>query len=279
MIASDEQRAAGQIPEVAHVIAARFAAAPEVVAVAMAGSRATGRCDAGSDIDLYVYAMDGVSIGTRAAIAAGTVDVELDQSPWEPGDSWVDPLSGATIDVMYRAPSWIEAELDQVLVRHEASIGYSTCFWHNVLTSVPLFDREGWFVRLQRWSDQPFPEPLRLAINAKNHPLLRDGRFSFLSQAEAALRRHDGVAVQHRIAALLASYFDILFALNRRPHPGEKRLIELAEAEDRVPLHLGDQVEAVLRAAAPPWTGDDLIPAVHCLIDDLDDLVRTETRH
>jgi hypothetical protein len=43
----------------------------------------------------------------------------------------------------------MEGELARVLDRHEASLGYSTSLWHNVLTSKPLNDRSGWFAALQ----------------------------------------------------------------------------------------------------------------------------------
>src|SRR5689334_5569429 len=130
---------------------------------------------------------------------------------------------------MFRDLSWITDQLARVLDRHEASIGYSTAFWFNVKTSRSLFDRNGLFRQLQEKAAQPYPEPLRRNIVAKNHPILRATQSSYAYQIERALHRNDAVSANHRVAALLASFFDILFALNRQPHPGEKRLIRWAE--------------------------------------------------
>ena len=66
---------------------------------------------------------------------------------------------------MYRTPDWIEERLERVLVRHEASVGYSTCFWHNVLHSTPLFDRSRVVPRSAGGGDAPVPT----AVAARHH--------------------------------------------------------------------------------------------------------------
>lgn len=74
----------------------------------------------------------------------------------------------------------------------------------------------------RRVADGTTPEPLRRNIIAHNHPVLRRIITSYFHQIEAAVHRQDVVSIHHRLAALVASYFDVLFALNRVLHPGEK---------------------------------------------------------
>jgi hypothetical protein len=237
--------------EVARRIVDRFAAHAAVRAVAAAGSLATGVADAASDVDLYVYAAGELPLAFRSGIAADADVRALGNTFFEPGDEWTDAASGVALDVMYRHPAWIEDRLDAVLIRHEASVGWSTCFWRNVLDSVPLFDRDGWFARLKERASAPYPEPLRTAILAKNLPLLADHVTSFAHQLDRAIRRGDVVSANHRAAAFLAALFDVLFALNRRPHPGEKRLLAWAARECPLrPPDLGARVQALIEAAA-----------------------------
>lgn len=262
---------------IAQSIANDYGVLPQVKAVTLAGSVAGGGADEASDIDLYVYADSPIAVSARAAIAtARSHQVALDNRFWEEGDEWIESDSGVAVDVTFRSPTWIEDQLHRVLVRHEASTGYSTCFWYNALYSNTLFDRRGWFQQFQHHAQQPYPEPLRQAIIAKNHPILRNLLLSsYMHQLEKAAQRSDLVSINHRVAALLASYFDILFAVNRLLHPGEKRLIEFAEAQcEKLPNEMRQQVERVLSATG---TGDQqLLGQINVLINNLDELLLAE---
>jgi predicted nucleotidyltransferase len=256
-------------------LADRFSTLDGVVAVALGGSVAFERSDAGSDVDLYVYGSHEPALEERSRIAAGSPRAEIGNRFFESGDEWMDAATGIHVDVMYRDPRWIEDQLDRVLVRHEASVGYSTAFWHSVRASTALFDPSGWYARLQERAAAPYPEELVRAVIAKSHPLLRQNLSSFLRQLEKAVARGDRVSVNHRTAAFLASAFDVLFALNRVPHPGEKRLLALVEELcPRRPPALTRDVEAVLAAAADP--GDELVRRVDALGADIDRLLDLE---
>jgi predicted nucleotidyltransferase len=258
-------------------IAGLFSAFPNVEAIALAGSQASGAVDQDSDIDLYVYITSVIPLGARIAIVEelGATRSDLNLQFWDLGDEWYDEETGIEVDVIYWDVSWIEEQLDRVLAAHQASTGYSTCFWHTICNSLILYDRSDWLHRLKERSTVPFPEALRRAIIAKNHPVLRRVIPSYLHQIEKAIRRNDLVSINHRVAALLASYFDVLFALNRLPNPGEKRLLKTAsERCAKVPKGMVNQVEGVL--CAVPSADHSLIARIEELVDGLDQLLLDE---
>jgi hypothetical protein len=265
----------GQAGALARRLAERYGSLTTVEAVAVGGSRAAGDgrvSDGGSDLDLYVYARGEVPASFRASIAReGGQKVQLDNRFFEPGDEWVDQATGVHVDVMFRTPAWIKEQLDRVLVRHEASIGYSTCVWHNVREAIPLHDRAGFYAALAARARAPYPEPLRRAVVARNLPLLRRTLSSFLRQLERALVRGDAVAVNHRAAAFLASAFDALFAMNRVLHPGEKRLVAYAEASCALlPPDFRDLAVGVARG------GSDVVAPADALARGLEELAAGE---
>jgi len=97
----------------------------------------------------------------------------------------------------------------------------------------------------------PYPDELRRAIVRFNHPLLRSTRSSYRRQIELASMRNDPVGVQNRVTELLASVFDIVFALNRTLHPGEKRqLAHVAALGQAIPSNFDDLVRNLIRSTA-----------------------------
>jgi len=255
-----------------------LSAYPDVAAIALGGSQPTLQADAGSDYDIYVYADADIPLDLRRELAERFDPApEIGNTWFGPGDEWSDRRSGASVDIMYWERPWFERQIGDVIERCQPSLGYTTSFWFTLRHSVRLFDRHGWLARQQALAATPYPEKLRRRIIAWNHPLLRTTRSSYRHQIELAIQRDDPVSVQHRSAALLASMFDIIFALNRTLHPGEKRqLAHVARLGEGVPEGFEDQVRDVLRASADP-ARNDLLMAIDALCDGLNRAIKAES--
>ena len=231
-----------------------------VEGVAVVGSRASGRADAASDVDLFVYVhpeRDAEVLTVRERLARELADptrfVSIQQTGHPYADTWTLRDGGPELDLMFWTTTWAEEELDWRLVRHQRQLGGpSTAFWRSIRDGIVVFDRSGWVDALQERARAPFPEELRAEILAYDLDLLgTENPFSFLHQLDKAIKRGDHVAANNRSTQWLVCYFDALFAANRVLHPGEKRLLDFARREcASVPDGFEDDVIAVTRMAA-----------------------------
>lgn len=237
----------------AEKLAIEFSKLPQVVSVALSGSSAhsVDITDSDSDIDLYVYVNDEIPIEIREAIVENTGGASLKNiglEYWGPGDEWIDKPTNIEVDIIYFEKNWIESELDKVIIRNESNMGYTTCFWSIVRSSIILFDPTNWFSKLQQITVCQYPDELRKNIVVKNYPLLKDIIPSYINQIKKAVKRSDLLSINHRTAAFYASYFDIIFSVNRILHPGEKRLLEFSEKNCKsLPKNMRQDIESVLQ--------------------------------
>lgn len=260
-------------------VARLFIELPQVEAVALSGSHGAGGVghDRVSDIDLYVCTRGDIDLAVRRGIvdaAGGATHADIGLTFWGPGDEWLDAVTGIHVDVVYFDAGWMADQLDRVLVRHEASLGYSTCFWHTIRGSLVLEDPRGWLAALKARSRGTYPEALRQNVIELNHAALRGLLPSYSTQVAKAARRGDLVSVNHRLTGLLASYFDVLFAFNRVSHPGEKRLVEAASRLARTPEGMAADLRDILETATTDLSG--LPVRVDRLLDLLDAVLATD---
>lgn len=220
-----------------------------VEAITLAGSRASGRNDSDSDIDLDLFISKPISLEKRRAIALKFADeIEIGNEFFGSADEYITRERGIDIDVCLFGFDEIKENLHRVMDKYQVMTGYTTCFVHNVINAKLLYDRVGEFETLQALYTNRYPLELKKAIVDTNYPILRETFSSYYHQIEKAIKRQDLNSINHRVTAFLASYYDIIFAINEMVHPGEKRLLSIIETRDlRRPLFMKQWIEEMIQ--------------------------------
>ncbi len=255
---------------VAQAITAQFSELAEVEAIALGGSCGTGRADANSDVDLLIFCRGVIPVEARARLIEPRASrVELDNLFWgDTEDYWLERESGAKIEAVY-VGEWVVATLTDMFANNRARLGYSTTVWHSVKTAKVLYERDGWFASLRKLVAVPYPDALAKAVIRKNFVVLRGSLANLPAQLAAAVARNDVVGTHHFVGVILDSYFDILFALNRTPHPGTKRMLPYAgELEHQPEGMLGDVTDLLNNSTSAQVVGkvDQLIDRLAALL-------------
>lgn len=236
----------------------KFSNLDEVEGILLAGSYALGTNDRNSDYDLYIYSSTSIDVSKRKKICDEFFEyIELNNTFWETEDDGFLKDKQIPVEIIYRNISWITENLDRVVYKFEADAGYTTCVWYNFINSVILYDKNGLLKELQKKYRISYPKELKENIVRKNYALLKGQMPAYYYQIEKALKRDDLISVNHRVAAFLASYFDIIFALNEFPHPGEKKILKVIKDNN---LNVPDKMEeTILNILKYSCSGDKLI--------------------
>lgn len=206
----------------------KFSTYPQVDAIAIGGSRATSRYDEKSDYDVYIYLNSELPVEKRKEILeAECCHLELGNHFWELEDNGT-LNSGTDFDLVYRNLNGFANEIADVVEKKHARNNYTTCFWHNLMTCKIVFEREGLLTNLKKRFDVPYPKELKESIVTNGMRLLHGNLPSFDLQIQKACKRKDYVSVNHRVTEFLATYFDVLFAVNETYNTGEKRMVTIA---------------------------------------------------
>lgn len=209
----------------------------EVDAILLGGSRAGQVFDENSDYDFYVYLNTDLEENIRKSILKDFARyMEYSNQYFELEDDGV-LKNGVEVEFIYRHTIDIDKMMGNLIVKQYVNHGYTTCFLDNLLNSKIVFDKKGALKALKTKYEKRYPDELKDAIIMYNYPILLDQMPSLYYQVEKAVKRSDLHSINHRITAYFEIYYDVLFALNKTTHPGEKRLLEFAKKLKILPLH------------------------------------------
>lgn len=226
----------------------------QVSAIAIGGSGACKQSDSLSDIDIYVFVESDIPIKDRENfIKKISSKYEAGGEYFGSGDEFFVDKLGIQFDVMYWKTDWFESVYKNVWENHYPSNGYTTAFLYTLDNFEIIYDKNNWLYDLQKKIKSFYPNELKENIIKRNLMLINDKPFaSYYEQISKAVKRNDIVSINHRIAAFLASYFDIIFAKNKLLHPGEKRLIAYAKANCSIlPENFEEDINNLLNQPNP----------------------------
>lgn len=252
--------------QLARHIAAAYRRHAHVAAIGVAGSVARGYADRYSDIEIFVYWRQRVTVEERAAIAQEVGAEQRRDYGWasEYGE-WAEDylVHGVKVDVTHFPVETVEQFLDDVLMRFDTA-GFKSDQLAQLGALITLSGEEvihGWQGRLAT-----YPRGLTLAI------LREQIDFGPRSWVEMLASRGDLVALYRIYVTIFQRILRVLEALNGIYHrPGEKWL-EQTIAEMRIaPPNLADRIGTIL--LSKPGEG---VRQLHELIEETLSLVEEQ---
>ena len=204
---------------------------PEVKAIALGGSGVNNTSDNLSDIDVYIFVEKDIAVKNREKLVKQySSKYEVGGEYFGSGDEFFVDKLNIQLDVMYWNVNWFESIVENTWFKYYPSNGYTTAFLFTLNNFQIIYDKDNWLKTIQDSIQTKYPNELKQNIIKRNMMLLKDKPFaSYYEQIEKAINRNDIVSINHRISAFMASYFDIIFAVNELLHPGEKRLVKYAK--------------------------------------------------
>ena len=245
-------------------IVAAVADLPGFAAISLGGSAATGLADENSDLDLHVYWRAPLAApAERAARLAQIADagsVEVDILDWGREDNL--RAGGRLVELIYVPLDELRAEVEQAYGEGLISEGYTTARLFYLANNRPLHDPAGELSAMRERLLAEYPEPTRRLLLQYHPALLR----TYLGHLRLAQSRGDLLAAQHRRYTVQMVFFNLLFALNRQYHPGEKRLLIHSQRCTLRPADLTARWSRVARLAADD---PELVAELGSLVDNL----------
>lgn len=201
---------------------------PQVRAIAIGGSSAANTSDISSDIDVYIFVTEDIPVAEREKLVQKiSSKYEVGGEYFGAGDEFFVDRLNIQFDVMFWNVNWFENIVSNVWEKFYPSNGYTTAFLYTLSVFNIVYDSDNWLQEVKNKLNRDYPEKLQKNIINRNIMLMKDKPFaSYYEQIKKAIERNDVVSINHRIAGFLASYFDIIFALNKKFHCGEKRLVQ-----------------------------------------------------
>ena len=247
---------------------------PGYIALSLGGSRQAGLADDHSDYDIHVFWRAPLASSEQRAERLGGIadpgSVQVGIRSWGLED-WLH-IDRRPVELIYFNLDDLQAHVAQAYGQGLGDEGFATALLYIIATGHPLFDVTGEVAALRERLHAQFPEPTRNLLLTHHTPLLG----TYVKHLRLAQARGDLLSVQHRRYTVQMVFFNLLFTLNRRYHPGEKRLLIHAA---RCPLQPADLAarwnRAACRGADDPALADDL----DGLCDDLRALIAADGEH
>ena len=254
------------IPDETARIVAVVGQIPGVVAIAQGGSVNAGLGDSASDLDFHVYWEPPLALAAERTVRLAALADPGSVWPGEGTSSWLledhFALAGRAIELIYIRMADVHNEVAVAYRDGFAEEGFTTgrlfCFAHDRI----VHDLTGALGTQQSQLRASYPDALRRAVIRRQTARLA----LYLGQLRTGQQRADLLYAQQIRTKLQNVFFDLLFAVNRQYHPGEKRLLTYAA---RCPLRPPDFTERWERVARLPADAPALVDELGTLAAEL----------